>query len=180
MRRLTASLSVALTLSLSSSIALAQTPQALQQAAPVAAPRVGDARTQAVIDRANHLYDMGEQAFAQNDLERSRRSFDDAVDAILTSGMDVRANAPLQAFYNELVEKIHKHQMLAQDADPGGFAEQAYVPAESELAKLTDADLAALGNGGNQTVDGAYNFPFAVDEPVFQFIGYFTQGRGRS
>ncbi len=179
MRRLTASLSVALTVSLSTSIAVAQTPQTRVQAAPVAAVRVADARTQAVIDRAQHLYDMGEQAFAQSDLERSRRSFDDAVDAVLMSGIDLRTNDALQAFYNGLVEKIHKHQMLAQDAEPGGFAEQAYVPAESELAKLTDADLEALGNA-QETVDGTYNFQFAVDQPVFQFVSYFTNGRGRS
>jgi membrane-bound lytic murein transglycosylase D len=180
MRRLTASLSVALILSLSSAIAVAQTPQARSQPIDTGS-QPADARTQAVIDRAEHLYEMGEQAFAQNDLERSRREFDDAVDAVLTSGMDVRSNAPLKTFYNELVEKIHQQQMLAQDADPSGFAEQAYVPAESELASLTDADLAALSNApANQTLDGTYNFPFTVDEPVFQFISYFTGGRGRS
>src|SRR5204863_1223858 len=131
-------------------------PQARTQAAPSTGSQPADARTQAVVDRAEHLYEMGEQAFAQNDLERSRRAFDDAVDAVLTSGMDVRANPPLQAFYTDLVEKIHKQQMLAQDAEPSGFAEQAYVPAESELAALTDADLAALGNAGapQQALDG--------------------------
>jgi membrane-bound lytic murein transglycosylase D len=179
MRRLTASLSVALTLAVSSSLAVAQTPQTRPQPAPAVAGQPLDARTQAVVDRAQHLYDMGDQAFAQNDLERSRRSFDDAVDAILTSGMDLRSNQALQSFYNELVEKIHRHQMLAQDAEPGGFAEQAYVPAESELASLTDADLAALGNAQETALDGTYNFPFTVDGPVFQFISYFTQGRGR-
>lgn len=183
MRRLTAPLSVALTLSVSASVAVAQTPQTRTQpalAAPVAASQPADARTQAVIDRAQHLYDMGEQAFGQNDLERSRRSFDDAVDAVLTSGVDVRSNAALQVFYNELVEKIHKQQMLAQDADQTGFAEQAYVPAESELSSLSDADLASLGDANEQVFDGNYNFQFAVDQPVFQFISYFTQGRGRS
>src|SRR4051812_16712344 len=106
MRQLTAPLSVALSLSLLSTIAVAQTPQSRAQALPAAA-QAADVRTQSVMDRAQHLYDVGEQAFAQNDLERSRRSFDDAVDAILTSGMDVRQNAALQTFYGELVEKIH-------------------------------------------------------------------------
>lgn len=179
MRQLTAPLSVALCVALSSSIVVAQTPQRSDIQTVATTSRVVDARTQAIMDRAQHLYDVGEQAFAQNDLDRSRRSFDDAVDAILLSGMDIRSNEPLQNFYKELIEKIHKHQMLAQDAEPGGFAEQAYVPAESELAGLSDADLAALGNG-DTAINGVYNFQFAVDSPVFQFISYFTQGRGRS
>ena len=175
MRRLIGPASVALCIALvSTSIAGAQTPTAQP-----AAPRTTDARTQAVIDRAQHLFDVGETAFAAGDFERSRRSFDDAVDAVLMSGIDVRANEALGTFYKELVEKIHKHQLLAQDTEAGGFAEQAYVPAASELTELSDADLASL-TSGDTSIDGTYNFPFTVDAPVFQFITYFTAGRGRS
>jgi membrane-bound lytic murein transglycosylase D len=179
MRRLTVPFSVALCIAFTStSFVAAQTPTTRPDAQPVAS-RTSDTRAQAVIDRAQHLYDVGEQAFADGDLERSRRSFDDAVDAVLLSGIDVRTNEPLNGFYNELVEKIHKHQLLAQDTETRGFAEQAYVPAASELSELSDADLASLTQAGDTTIDGEYNFPFAVDAPVFQFITYFTSGRGR-
>lgn len=177
MRRLASPLSIALCLSLLPAVAVAQTSENGAHAAPATA-RVADERTQQIIDRADHLYNMGEEAFARGDLERSRRSFDDAVDAVLTSGMDIRSNEPLQSFYKELIDRIHRHQMLAQDAETGGFAEQAYVPAESELAGLTDADLAALGNA-EEKFDGTYNFKFTVGTPVYQFINYFTKGRGR-
>jgi membrane-bound lytic murein transglycosylase D len=142
------------------------------------APRAKDARTQAVLDRAQHLYDMGEDAFGRGDMDRSRRSFDDAVDAILTSGLDVRADETLQGYYKDLIERIHRHQMVAQDSEAGGFAEQAYVPADSEIASLSDVDLAALGDA-EETFDGTYDFPFTVGSPVYQFISYFTKGRGR-
>jgi len=180
MNRLNAPLSVALFLALSSSVVFAQTPQARGAAeAPAGPRRAADAQTQSLIDRAQHLFEMGETAFRANDLDRARRSFDDAIDAILVSNVDIRKNEPLQAYYRELIEKVHHHQMAAQDVEAQGFSEQAYVPAESELATLTDTDLASLGDGQPSALDGDYDFNFTVDSPVFQFISYFTAGRGR-
>lgn len=180
MNRLNAPLSVALCLALSSSVVFAQTTPARGSAdVPAAAPRAADAQTRAVIDRAQNLFEMGEAAFRQNDLDRARRSFDDAVDAILASNVDIRKNEPLQAYYRELIEKIHHHQMMAQDVEAQGFSEQAYVPAESELATLSDTDLASLGDAEMTSLDGGYDFKFTVDSPVFQFVSYFTAGRGR-
>lgn len=180
MNRLNAPLSVALCLALSSSAVFAQTtPVRVSAEAPSGAVRAADAPTRAVIDRAQNLFEMGEAAFRQNDLDRARRSFDDAVDAILASNVDIRKNEPLQAYYRELIEKIHHHQMAAQDVEAQGFSEQAYVPAESELATLSDTDLASLGDADLTSLDGDYDFKFTVDSPVFQFISYFTAGRGR-
>jgi membrane-bound lytic murein transglycosylase D len=134
--------------------------------------------SQALVDRAEYLFQSGEQAFSQGDLERARRLFDDSVDVILLSDADLREDPPLRAYYAELVDKVHRHQTLAQGAEAGGFADQAYVPAESEIAALSESELKALGQL-DTTVDGEYNFNFTVGSPVYQFINYFTQGRGR-
>lgn len=180
MRRIHASLSVALCVALLPAVVAAQTPSPRPATPAAQSARHFDSTSQAAVDRSSHLYEMGEQAFEQGDMDRSRRAFDDAVDAILTSGVDIRDNSDLQAYYRELIEKIHKHQMQALDGDSTGFAEQAYVPADDELAKLTDSDLAELDSSGNAILDGTYNLPFTVDQPVYQFISYFTEGRGRS
>lgn len=180
MNRLNVPLSVALCLALSSTTAFAQTPQASRSGdSPSGAARVADSQTQAVMDRAQYLYEMGENALKQSDLDRARRSFDDAVDAILVSNIDIRRNEALQTYYRGLIEKIHHHQMTAGSVDASGFSDQAYVPAESEIANLTASDLASLGDSSLDSIDGDYNFNFTVDAPVFQFISYFTAGRGR-
>jgi membrane-bound lytic murein transglycosylase D len=131
-----------------------------------------------VINRAEHLYRLGETAFEQGDFDRSRRAFDDAVDVVLTSGLEMRSNPALRAFYVQLVGKVHQRQMRAQGSD-GGFADQAYVPAASEIAELSDAELANLGDSSNVAVNGVYDFEFTVGAPVYQFVNYFTVGRGR-
>ena len=180
MRPLTTTfLSSALAVSLLSSSAVAQTAKKPVQIARNAVPTtVMDPQSQKVIDRAEYLYQSGEQAFGRNDFERARRFFDDSVDAVLTSNVDLREDATLRAFYVELVEKIHKQQVLAQGTNVGGLADQAYVPAASEVAAISDAELSALGDQAT-TFDGKYNFDFTVGAPVYQFINYFTQGRGR-
>jgi len=180
MNRFTSSVSISLCLLFTSTSVFGQTPRVAGAGdAPSDAVKSADPQTRAVIDRAQHLYEMGESAFRQNDFERSRRAFDDAVDAVLVSQIDIRSNAAMQAYYRELIEKIHHHQLLAQDMEDEGFAEQSYVPADSELANLSESDLASLEDEGLAAVDGDYNFNFTVDSPVYQFISYFTSGRGR-
>ena len=177
MRPLATLLSSALCVSLLSSAAFAQSPQ---QARGAAAAAPNDVRSQSVMDRADYLYRLGDEAFKKGDYDRARHSFDDSIDAILVANLDVRSDARLRAFYAELVDKIHKHQVLAQtDGDEGGFSSQAYVPAESEIADLSDTDLAALGDSANAFTDGSYDFDFTIGAPVYQFISYFTGGRGR-
>jgi membrane-bound lytic murein transglycosylase D len=147
----------------------AQTPQG---ALKTAAPAMADSRTQAVVDRAEHLFQQGEEALGRNDADRSRRHFDGAVDAILGSGLELKRDAKLKAYYVDLVDRIHKYQTA------GAGREQAYVPAASEIAELSDAELEAL-SPVSASLDGSYDFDFTVGSPVYQFINYFTAGRGR-
>jgi membrane-bound lytic murein transglycosylase D len=137
-----------------------------------------DSQTQALIDRSERFFEMGELAFDSDDYERSRKAYDSAVDVVLNSGIDLRRNEALRVYFRQLVDRIHTQQLLAQGSDIGGFADQAYVPAASEVAELSDDELARF-DGSGMLVDGVYDFEFTVGQPVYQFISYFSQGRGR-
>ncbi|HEV8487037.1 MAG TPA: hypothetical protein VGV87_26060, partial [Blastocatellia bacterium] len=54
---------------------------------------------QAIIDRADGSYRLGVEALSKGDAELSRRMFDQAVDAVLMSGINLRANAKLDRYY---------------------------------------------------------------------------------
>src|SRR5213076_774729 len=95
-----------------------------------------------------------------NKREAARDEFDRAVDTLLESGLDVRANQRLQTFYLELVERIYReevpichgvqHTLVAQNGQPPaagqekvqappqvGFREQKFEPSPlDELSKL--------------------------------------------
>lgn len=176
MRSLAAVLvSGALTASLITSAQASQTPQVPLR---TAAPAMADTRTQQVVDRSEHLFQQGEDAFSRNELERARRNFDDAIDAILTSGLNLRTDERLRSYYTGLVDRVHRYQQSASSGDAAAFASQAYVPAASEIAELTDEELNSL-SGTTASVDGQYDFEFTVGAPVYQFVNYFTIGRGR-
>jgi membrane-bound lytic murein transglycosylase D len=70
-----------------------------------------DPRVDQVLERANDHFRKGRLNLEDNKREQARDEFDKAIDEILTSGLDVRANQRLQTGYLELVEKIYREEV---------------------------------------------------------------------
>jgi len=68
-------------------------------------------RVDAVIERAETFFKQGKLNLEDNKRDAARSDFDKAVDEILMSGMDVRANQKLQKYYLELVERIYREEV---------------------------------------------------------------------
>jgi membrane-bound lytic murein transglycosylase D len=67
-----------------------------------------DARVDQIIDRAEIYFKEAELHLKANERDQARQKFDKAVDTVLESGLDVRANQRLQTFYLELVERVYR------------------------------------------------------------------------
>lgn len=168
-----------------------------------------DARVSVIIAKAEDHFRKGKLNLEDNKREQARDEFDRAVDAILESGLDVRASQRLQTFYLELVERIYREEvplghrpasintsaLVAQNnqtpAEPPqkappqiGFLEQRFEPSPlDELSKLV------LTPSEQNVTDADYlaleqakqnvNFKFTINPLVQQYINYY-QGRGRS
>ncbi len=93
---------------------------------------VADVRAQQVIAKAEDHYKKGKLNLDDNRREQARDEFDKAVDVILESGMDVRANQRLQNYYLELVERIYRlevpNQQYVQPVQAGGLLANNVVP----------------------------------------------------
>lgn len=139
---------------------------AIPTTTPVPPPQIpteiekANATVSKVIDRAEVHFKQGEANLKDNRREQARDEFDKAVDTILNSGMDVRANQRLQTYYLELVERIYRLEVPQQRTNPGstfsqqiaqnvpvtinnsqseivGFKDQEFEPSPiDELAKL--------------------------------------------
>lgn len=123
-----------------------------------------DARVAQIISKAENHFKQGQANLTDNRREQARDEFDRAVDAVLESGLDVRANPKLQSFYLELVENIYRLEVPAPVQQPGavpttptlvagnnvaassaqvpvtlvGFREQKFEPSPlDELSRLT-------------------------------------------
>jgi membrane-bound lytic murein transglycosylase D len=77
-----------------------------------------DARVSQLITQSEARFKEGELHLKSGELEQAREKFDKAVDAILESGMDVRASQRLQTFYLELVERIYRLEVPQQQVTP--------------------------------------------------------------
>src|SRR5256714_11798544 len=70
-----------------------------------------DGRVDQVIERASDHFRKGKLNLEDDKRQQARDEFDKAVDEILMSGLDVRANQRLQTYYLELVEKIYREEV---------------------------------------------------------------------
>jgi len=136
--------------------------------------------TQTVIDRAEESFLRGEEAISKGLPDIGRKMFDTALDTVLQSGINLKADSKLNAYYRGLLDRIHKHE-----AQPGDLHEAADLPEVAEpsvldeVSAIKDADLAMVTPDGVK-IFGRYDFEFAVAPPVLQFINFFVSGRGHS
>lgn len=167
-----------------------------------------DPRVQSIIDRSEDYFRKGELNLKDGKREAARRDFDEAVDVVLKSGMDVRSHPRLQNFYVQLVERVYRLEVPQQAGPPThvatlnagaaivpaaqqqepvapaiGFVEQKFEPSPRDvLAKfeLTSEEKNISDEQAAKLDEELNALDFKVrPHPLVQgFINYY-QGRGR-
>lgn len=167
-----------------------------------------DPRVQAIIARAEEKFKLGELNLKDNKREAARQKFDEAVDAVLESGMDVRSNPRLQNYYLELVERVYRYEVpqgapaaqprsgasfveVAQNGhtqlpEPPqvGFTEQKFEPSPlDELSKIelneSEKHVSDQQVADAEQIKNTLDFPFKLNPLVLGYVNYY-QGRGRA
>src|SRR5262245_42086220 len=129
---------------------------------------------------AESHYRKGEEAYLAGQYDRARREFDDAVDSLLVSELDIRYSEELKIYYRTLIEKINRYQIAAIEQKDGGFSEQRHEPSPlDKIASLSDAELEEVTGGEEEIGRARLNFQFTSAPAVRQFVSYFARGRGR-
>src|SRR2546429_8081585 len=117
-----------------------------------------DGRVDQVIERASDHFRKGKLNLEDDKRQQARDEFDKAVDEILMSGLDVRANQHLQTFYLELVEKIYREEVPLNQIAPQQSVTPvvAQVPADQKSEATTEVAK--------------------VQQPKTQQVGFVQQG----
>jgi membrane-bound lytic murein transglycosylase D len=167
-----------------------------------AAPRVAQ-----IIKKSEDSFRKGKLNLEAGRRTEARDDFDQAVDEILTSGIDVRASQELQTYYLELVERIYREEvpaiaparqgnvveLVAQNGQPAappvsvaqiGFVDQKFEPSPlDELSKLVltaqEQNVSPDDVLALEQAKQNVNFAFTINPLIQQYINYY-QGRGRS
>jgi membrane-bound lytic murein transglycosylase D len=164
-------------------------------------------RVAQIINKAEDSFRKGKLNLEAGKRTEARDDFDQAVDEILTSGIDVRANHELQTYYLELVERIYREEvpaiapsrqgnvveLVAQNGSnpvaPAplqqiGFVDQKFEPSPlDDLSKLVlTTDEQTVSESDVLALEQAkqnVNFGFTINPLIQQYINYY-QGRGRT
>jgi membrane-bound lytic murein transglycosylase D len=148
-----------------------------------------------IMERAETSFKKGEASFNKGQKEEARRWFDEAVDVIMLSGVNLRANPRLDAYYVELVERINGYDVpkgIPANANPVANSRTTSYPQQEvqpsvqveralldDLSSINENELSAVSSSGVR-IYGKYDFDFSVAPPVYQYLSYFVSGRGRS
>jgi membrane-bound lytic murein transglycosylase D len=174
----------------------------IQNEVEKSAPRVAQ-----IISKAEDSFRKGKLNLEAGKRSEARDDFDQAVDEILTSGIDVRASQQLQTYYLELVERIYREEVpmtapsrqanvielvAKNNQNPAtppppqqiGFVDQRFEPSPlDELSKLVlTSEEQNVSDADVLALEQAkqnVNFAFTINPLIQQYINYY-QGRGRS
>ena len=109
-------------------------------------------RVDQLIEKAEAFFKQGKLNLEDNKRDAARSDFDKAVDEILMSGMDVRANQKLQKYYLELVERIYREEVpvlqMQQQAVMPVVAQDAGAPKTDkveQVAKVQQPNQVQIG-----------------------------------
>ncbi len=149
-------------------------------AAPVMTPAQSSdlaAKTQKIqqlIDRAEAAYRSGVNNYRGGRLEAARSDFDMAVDVMLRSGMDLKADPQLSEEFDHLLNAINTLEMSALkqgtgfsapvEAAPLDAADEVTFPANPELKAQVEAELKTTQS----------DLPLVINDYVAGFISYFS------
>jgi membrane-bound lytic murein transglycosylase D len=145
----------------------ALTPQ--QQATELARQQ----RAQNLINQSEASYNSGVQNYRANRLDAARLDFDTAVDTLLASGLDLKAEGPAADEFDRLLNAINALEMDALKQG-NGFSpkiEEAPLEAAADLTFAPNPELVAkLKTELNVTSD----LPLVINDQVAGYINVFS------
>ena len=149
-------------------------------AAAVAASAPAVAQTPAQAQKVQQLINQVERAYASGvtnyragKLDAARNDFDFAVDLMLTSGMDLKADAQLSDEFDHLLSGVNSLEMAALKQGNGFSAPVEAAPLES-AADLTFAPNPELVAKLKTELNTASDLPLVINDQVAGYIGVFS------
>ena len=148
--------------------------------APAAAPLNPSDPVDALIARAEKLYNQGQAEYHDGHLDAARQTFDQAFNVMLSSSVQVRDNPRLEKVFDKIVDGIRDLEEVAlREGD--GFSEQKYEPAPideaNDITFPVDPKVRAQAEAEIKTTKS--DLPLMLNDQVAMFINYFSSPKGR-
>jgi len=147
-----------------------------QTAAPDT-PNPSDAEQQHVrvlIEQVEAAYASGDADYRKGMLAEAKIQFDRAVDLMLSSGLDIKADPQLQDEFDKIVDQVNALEMEALKQGNGFVPKEEITPAEaaSDVTFAADPNLVAKATAELSTTKS--DLPLMVNDYVASYINFFA------
>ena len=150
----------------------AQAPEAPSQQA------LRDQAVQQLIDQVEKAYANGEAAYRKGHLTDAKAEFDRAVDMMLTTGIDIKAEPRLQDEFDRVIDQINALEMEALKQGNGFTPNVEPTPADvaSDVTfGVVDPNIVAKAQ--TQLATTKSDLPLMVNNYVAAFINFFANSQ---
>jgi membrane-bound lytic murein transglycosylase D len=132
-------------------------------------------KIQALIGRAENSYNSGVANYNANRLDAARADFDNAVDALLASGLDLKNDPQLSDEFEHLVDAINSLELVALKQGNGFSPKVEPAPLDEAMNEVTfPPDPALVGRINAELATTKSDLPLVVNDYVAGFINYFS------
>ena len=131
-------------------------------------------REQQVISAAENQYESGVRNYHSGDLAAAKRDFDNAVDTMLSSGVDLKTRPQLSDEFEHIVDAVNALEMDALKQGNGFAApmEQTPVGVANDVTFPVDPNIRAAAEAELRTTQS--DLPLVINDAVTSYIGYFS------
>jgi membrane-bound lytic murein transglycosylase D len=152
-------------------------PQQAPQAPTPAAPPPLTAQQQRVhvlIQQVEQAYAQGQAAYRKGDLANAKIDFDRAVDLMLSSGFDIKADSQLQDEFDRIVDGVNSLEMEALKQGNGFVPPEEPTPAEAASDVTFEADPNIVAKARADLATTKSDLPLVVNDYVAAYIKFFA------
>jgi membrane-bound lytic murein transglycosylase D len=152
-------------------------PQPAAQSPSQAASRqstVEQQRVRQLIAQVEAAYAAGDADYRKGMLAEAKIQFDRAVDLMLSSGLDIKADSQLEDEFNKIVDQVNSLEMEALKQGNGFVPKEEITPAEaaSDVTFAVDPNLVAKATADLATTKS--DLPLVMNDYVAAFINFFA------
>lgn len=137
------------------------------------AEQTGNPRVASLIQQVDKSYRSGVQNYRNKRLDAARLDFDFAVDLMLSSGLDIKADTALSDEFERTVDAVNALEMVALKQG-NGFSppvEESPIDVANELTFKTSPELTASLKG---TLNTTSDLPLVINDEVAGYINAYA------
>jgi len=151
-----------------------EAPQQPATPPPAAAPTAEQRRAQQLIAEAEQALQSGQAHYGKRQLVQAKADFDRAVDMMLASGLDIKADPQLDDEFNRILDSVNALEMEALKQG-NGFA-PAVEPTPAEVANdvTFEVDPNVVAKAQAELATTKSDLPLVINDYVAAYINFFA------